>query len=419
MKSALQWIKKKIYWFIFGSVALAAPLAISPIISPDTPMPREIIEQRTHNVKVYDMGDGTYKMQVNAGLLHYFDGESYKEIPPNPFPEGKSINSETDLDMVTIPAWGRAEVEDGGKTVRIYDKASTSIYRYTKPLIAPQGTKVFTVVDGETGEKKGDPLTVGELPDVKQTIDYDKESLIRDDSLGTEVSFEITGNHIRFKLPDGVKPENLQAYDDTDTGSTNNKDSYVRQHVPTTNFGSSNPLLLGSNSTEGSKALIQFTLPSDPGGTITDIDFVVTKQNYTNQSNDPGNAEIHEGTRSNWVESEVTWNVYSTGNNWTTAGGDYSATIIDAIANGTIQGISNDNPVAFTIQGSGATNPLSLNWTDTVDLFMVWQNYNGVTNADNFFFYSKEETTSSFRPYLEITYTASVSRRIIKTNIMQ
>ena len=48
---------------------------------------------------------------------------------------------------------------------------------------------------------------------------------------------------------------------------------------------------------------------------------------YTYQEHGPsGIYYMHELTR-DWVESEVTWNSYASGQAWTTPGGDYSQTI--------------------------------------------------------------------------------------------
>jgi len=73
------------------------------------------------------------------------------------------------------------------------------------------------------------------------------------------------------------------------------------------------------------RALVRFDLSDiSPGATITSAVLML----YTFQEHGPGGIYyMHEPTR-DWVESEVTWNSYASGQAWTAPGCDYSPTIV-------------------------------------------------------------------------------------------
>lgn len=140
-----------------------------------------------------------------------------------------------------------------------------------------------------------------------------------------------------------------------------------------------------------------FTLPSDPGGTITKIELYLRTVN----GNTAEATDVHEITTSGFDDAQATWNSYSTGNSWTTPGGDYSGTIIDTITPSTVANTWN----VWTIQGTGATNPLSLDWGDSIDLLLKFNDESA--NGHYVGFYG--DHTAGSEPYLLITYTEGSS----------
>lgn len=179
----------------------------------------------------------------------------------------------------------------------------------------------------------------------------------------------------------------------TDTTSTNNGDSDIRSGSTSGNRGTAVEFAVGHHtgaSNQTMRGLIQWTLPSGTG-TISKIELKL----YNGVgAGTVTSVDVHELTRT-FTESQVTWNIYSTGNSWTTAGGDYNASIIDSSTSN-----PNNTWIALVIQGTGATNPLSLDWEDTVGFILKGTPDSG----DNYVDYNSKENGSN-NPYLEITYS--------------
>lgn len=195
----------------------------------------------------------------------------------------------------------------------------------------------------------------------------------------------------------------------TNTSATNNKDTQLFSTNPTTNYGSGTDLNTRETAANGVlRSILHFTLPSG-SGTISKISLFI-KQNTALAS--PQNVYAHQLTQTAWVEAEATWNIYSTGNNWTSAGGDYSGTEID---NAAAPGVGNF--AELVLVGAGATNPLTLTWGDNVHLLLKTVE-NGNSTDKGAIYYSKETASSGDRPYVEITYSVATSAGKRASNIM-
>lgn len=172
------------------------------------------------------------------------------------------------------------------------------------------------------------------------------------------------------------------------TSSVNNGDTYVREDLKNSNQGSADGTsvqwyqpFLATNHT-----LIQFTLPSSNLGTINGIRL------YLYNNGGSGGSDLNAyANNSTFTESTVTWNTAPT----------YSTTIIDSIdASSTSAGWR-----YWQLQGTGATNPLSKTWGDTISLRLRFGTQSGATKSYHF----KTKESSSNQPYLEIDYTPSFS----------
>ena len=104
----------------------------------------------------------------------------------------------------------------------------------------------------------------------------------------------------------------------------------------------------------------------------------------------------------NWVENQATWNVYSTGNSWTTAGAKGDGT--DRVA------------TATTLSGLGsALNQYHAQAISTADvegwINGTFSNYgwliNIVESTDQFWKFVSNTGTDGQRPYLSVTYEAA------------
>jgi len=361
----------------------------------------EDVSKRTHTTKDYaHPTDPTKRILIqSSGLLHYFDGKEFKDIPDLPFPEGKEIKEPKSRHfMMDLPDWGEAKVEKNGKQVRVYDKLGQPIYVFKNPLVVPKGKAPYKVVD-KNGKK------IKETKNRKEKIDIDERIEKSDDAI--EVSFEVENNKLYFKLPKDLSYP-LEAYDDTDTSSTNNKDTYIYKGQSSTNYGSDTELNIRALSGNYVyRTLIHFTLASEPGGgpwQITDVKLYL----WNDDAYGDIDISVHELTQTGWTESGVTWNKYDGTNDWISAGGDYNTTKIDTISAGGSEIWYN-----WTLMGTGASNPLTLDWGDNVHLLLKCDNENPGSWKGLGKISSKEAASNN--PYLEITYEPVAARRIIIT----
>lgn len=183
------------------------------------------------------------------------------------------------------------------------------------------------------------------------------------------------------------------------------KDTTVLQALPTSNYGADTYLTLMDVSTWVRRSILEFGISSLPAGaTLTSASLQLYY--YSWQARDPVNLTIwaYKLIRTNWVEAEAAWNIYKTGSNWTTAGGDYVTS----------------SPV-----GGSCAVPASYGWMSFDVLAIVQDAYSAgiaaefLSRYDNEslpsgshvpWFYSKDEVTqTTLRPKLVINYTVSVT----------
>lgn len=189
------------------------------------------------------------------------------------------------------------------------------------------------------------------------------------------------------------------------TGNTHSgtDDVKLRQPNPTTNFGSDTVWEVTKYAaSDHTHSVIKFPGLSSITGPVT-----VTAATLYMRIAAVGGAVTYtvEARRvlRDWVEGQATWNVYSTGNSWTTAGG-----------------LSDDNDRSSTISGSVSVSPSFIYFGLTGGQFItdVQNMINGVvpnygwhlerigTGEDgNYRIFRSSEGTDGQRPYLEITYT--------------
>ncbi len=189
--------------------------------------------------------------------------------------------------------------------------------------------------------------------------------------------------------------------------AVNNRDAQIFDANPTFNYGVFDGLnIRKTNTATVLRSLLDFTLPSDPGNTnILKITLVLTKQTTLGAT---GNVEVHALTRS-FVEGSgsgsatgdgATWNTYNGSNNWTSAGGDFSGTIINTVADPPNVG----DLLSIDLFGGNATNSMNITWNSDVNLILKQQTETGTGTDVGGIYYSKEDSTSSNRPYIVITY---------------
>ena len=107
-------------------------------------------------------------------------------------------------------------------------------------------------------------------------------------------------------------------------------DTFLSKFHNTTNYNSNTVADIAAPfSNVANRALLQFDVSTIPTGAVVSSATIAAR--IVVSSGPTGNFIVYPVTRQPTF-SQCTWNVYSTGNNWTTAGGDYDASFGDTIA---------------------------------------------------------------------------------------
>jgi hypothetical protein len=176
------------------------------------------------------------------------------------------------------------------------------------------------------------------------------------------------------------------------------KDAYLWQYNPTVNYGNQLLMYVGGAPNWREHTLLKFDLSSIPDGSVINSAYLRLYYNAAGSTGDPGGRTytVHRITQ-DWVELECTWNIFSTGNSWTTAGGDYA----------------DIHKASLTLPSMGGQNSW-VSWTVT-DIVKDWINFGnpnygflireeevvGIYSA----FRSTQHSDLATRPILEIDYT--------------
>lgn len=361
----------------------------------------DIKSLRTHETKHFPHPNEVGKMVCiqSLGRLHAYTDNGFEdiatELPNYKFPEGVLATAGETKEILDLPAWGDIRVEDKGKTVRVYDRAGVPIYRYHQLISVPEGVKPFIVLDSEGVQTK--------TSETKESdINYQNGERVERTPEAEELTFDVTDGKLFVVFPkDAKNTGTVQLYDDTDTTSTNNKDTNIRQEGATNNYGTDTFLTFGRyDPGQTHNALLNFTLASGTG-TVTGVSINLYRLDALGWSSNANSAtfDAHEITQTAWTETGATWNKYDGTNNWSSAGGDFSATIID-----TAGAATNLTWLTLILMGTGSTNPLTLTWSNAINILI--REATG-SNSRALGTPSREYITDTTkRPYVEITYTA-------------
>jgi hypothetical protein len=130
----------------------------------------------------------------------------------------------------------------------------------------------------------------------------------------------LSGNRSAY-LRGSIDTACMKTFQDGASGDVNtNYDNYMQSGLPTTNNGSQTHVAIGYSTSEGIyRALLRFNLSSIPSNSDV-ISAKLTLIYFWEAVTGSITVNIYRQKR-NWVDSQSTWNVYSTGNSWATAGG--------------------------------------------------------------------------------------------------
>jgi len=181
----------------------------------------------------------------------------------------------------------------------------------------------------------------------------------------------------------------------TTTYQPSTKDTYLDVGAPNTNYGNDTGLIILVTSYARQKnILLHFDTSDIPNGAIFSQGDVGLYMYSWNGQTFP--FFLNRLTQTAWVETQATWNIYSTGNNWASAGGDYTET-----NRGTSPTLSTP-PLWITISACQLIQDCYNNQSKHVHILGCGNTAN-LTQAR--YFYSREYADTSLRPKLTVTYT--------------
>lgn len=181
---------------------------------------------------------------------------------------------------------------------------------------------------------------------------------------------------------------------------TTSESTYLSQAAPTTNNGTSTSLFVGQSGAGGiRRSLVRH--PSLPAS--IDVAYAPILSLYSvSEALSSDRAITVYRVKRNWVQSQATWNIYSTGNIWGTAGAmgaaDYDSTVL-----GTVN-------VSETI-AANAELQIPLNTALFREYINNQSTYPGgllvvmvETGTDLWNIHSNDSATPGYRPKLSFTY---------------
>jgi hypothetical protein len=185
---------------------------------------------------------------------------------------------------------------------------------------------------------------------------------------------------------------------------TNGVDTYIAHYDQTFNFDNYDIIMVGNSGGHSTRALIKFDLTGIPSdATITSATLTLTIK--TDNSSNARDYKIYRSLRA-WNEGTATWNIWDTGNNWTTAGAGGSGTDVDYSTVWSTANMGASDPVNttkdFVFNGTGITELQKM--VDGTYSNNGWVIKADTENSDRYSFYSSSATTSSYRPKLVVVY---------------
>jgi len=161
------------------------------------------------------------------------------------------------------------------------------------------------------------------------------------------------------------------------------------------------------------RSILEFSLADLPSGTTIDTASLSLYyyDKYSEPSGDVADAMLLR--RTNWVETEATWNIYKTGSNWGTAGCADTSTDINPDYKATVSMPGSYGWVTWDVKSHVEYH---INESITV---IGWRLY--LNNAVNHivYFYDRTATDTSLRPKLVLEYTAAASGLAAKHHYYQ
>jgi len=181
------------------------------------------------------------------------------------------------------------------------------------------------------------------------------------------------------------------------------KDNFIQSTAATNNFGNDAVLASGESNISSAvyRSLIMFDLSSIPAN-ATISSATLSLWIAVDRSDNARDVRVFRSLR-NWHETQSTWNIYSTGNNWQTAGSagvnDYDATALATTNLGA--NVAVDTEVQFSLNTAEIKKLIDGTYTNYGFLLST-----ATENNDAYVYYSSDEVTKATqRPKLTIFYS--------------
>jgi len=269
---------------------------------------------------------------------------------------------------------------------------------------ASVATKVATLTARTAGgfalsDDKGKSLLTSRAGYLYKTGDIDSPSVPVETVLVVEKGITYL-RYILPKPPDGQVDWSGWTLDPTwesQPDAAAGIDNFMRSDNGSTNYGTDTTLRMGKVSTITARTLLQFADPAITGVTSSTLTLTVSSE----AADVTSYFQVHR-LKVAWVEAQSTWNIRSTGNNWTTAGAFDAADCEQAYIS-ISAGVSATAPA-----GTQVPFTLPVLWADT-DLGYGWLIRGQAENSDYFLMASSDHATASYRPKLTVVYESGTN----------
>lgn len=180
-------------------------------------------------------------------------------------------------------------------------------------------------------------------------------------------------------------------------------DSILNQSTKTTNYGTSKFLSTMNSTTAARRSILRFDGVPTGIRQVTSAKLVL----YVDTVGTIPSGQVWQVyglTRSDWAEYSVNWNNRKTGSAWTTGGGDFDASTYGSLSLSTSYTSGDKIEIDITALLSKLIVTDGLTQLDLI--FKTPENVSGTSTWLNV--HSKETTTTSYKPTIELDYSTTV-----------